>query len=222
MSGTDLKDFSSEFACPYSAGAEFDRALSRAETLSQSGDLEGAVELLSHLEKKYMRASRLFDLLGDVLIRRGQVEAGVRYKTLNEILKGTFRIALQESEVRGSVAYAVPSTIAPTPAEPRVAEQAPQVHLSPPVSPGTPSQPETTEEYIPMTTAMANEFMRQGHFDKALGIYNVLVAKQPEDENLIVSRERARKKTREKKVLGMLQRWLENIERLKSEQTSRI
>lgn len=222
MSGTDLKDFSSEFACPYSAGAEFDRALSRAETLTQNGDLEGALELLSHLEKKYMRAARLFDLLGDVLLRRGQVEAGVRYKTLNEILKGTFRIALEEGGTRGPLPFSAPAAIQTSPRAHAIIEPPSQAIATPPVPPETSPQPEEAAEYVPMTVAMAKEFMRQGHFDKALSIYNVLITKNPEDESLIVDRERARKKSREKKLVGMLQRWLENIERLRGEQGSRI
>jgi tetratricopeptide (TPR) repeat protein len=215
MSGTDLKDFSSEFACPYSAGAEFDRALSRAESLAQKGDLEGAIELLSHLEKKYMRAARLFDLLGDLLLQRGQIEAGVRYKTLNEILKGTFRIALEEGGVHGSMPY-----VAAAPTQPTLTPMG--VGVPPSVASRGIQPPTATTEYVPMTAAMAKEFMRQGHYDKALGIYNVLIKKNPEDEALVIDRERARKKGREKKLVGMLQQWLANIERLKGEQGSRI
>jgi hypothetical protein len=222
MSGTDSKEFSGEFTCPYSAGAEFDRALSRAETLAQSGDSEGALELLWHLEKKYMRAARLFDVIGDVLLRRGQVEAGVRYKTLNEILRGTFKIALEESGSRGLVPFAAMGSVQPPPAT--AAESAPSSPLpeTSSAAPRSSEPPEESAEYIPMTAAMANEFMRQGHFDKALGIYSVLVGKAPEDESLISARERARKKKNEKKVVTMLQRWLNNIERLKGERDARL
>ena len=42
-------------------------------------------------------AAKLFDLLGDALLRRGNIEEGLRYKTLHEVLKGTFKIATDEA-----------------------------------------------------------------------------------------------------------------------------
>ena len=93
MSSPDAKDLTKQFSCPYSAGMEFEQVLRKAQALLSEADLEGALELLTHLEKKYVNAARLFDLLGDVLLRRGSIEEGIRYKTLHEILKGTFKIA---------------------------------------------------------------------------------------------------------------------------------
>ena len=114
MSGTQSKDFSAEFSCPYSAGMDFEQAIAKARSLCASGDLEGAHELLSHLEKRFVRAARLFDLYGDVLLQRGFVKDGIRYKTLHEILKGTFKIAKEEANAletrmrRGSSAAGLP------------------------------------------------------------------------------------------------------------------
>lgn len=219
MSGTDAKELSGEFSCPYSAAAEFDRAIATAETLVQSGDLEGAMELLWHLEKKYMRAARLFDVIGDLLLQRGQAEAGVRYKTLNEILRGTFKIALEESTGRGRMPFAALGSAQPfTGVAP---ESSPAASQSEPSTPDSGEASDEAARYVPMTAAMANEFMRQGHFDKALGIYDVLVSRDPEDESLVVARDRVRKKRNEKKVVTMLQRWLNNIERLKGERDAR-
>ena len=97
MTGTDTKDDASQFSCPYSAGAEFDHVLKKAETLLQNADLEEALDLLTVAEKRYVRAAKLFDLLGDALLRRGNIEEGLRYKTLHEVLKGTFKIATDEA-----------------------------------------------------------------------------------------------------------------------------
>ena len=78
-------------------------------------------------------------------------------------------------------------------------------------------EPESGEaDFIPVTAAMGQEFMRQGHFDRALEIFNLLVKRNPEDQSLIQTREKARKKSREKKLLGVLRKWLENIEQMKS------
>jgi tetratricopeptide (TPR) repeat protein len=221
MSATDSKDFSGEFTCPYSAGAEFDRALNKAETLAQSGNLEEALELLWHLEKKYMRASRLFDVIGEMLLQRGQMEAGVRYKTLHEILKGTFKIAVEESGSRsvGPFAGMGPAQVSPSMVGGVSAASSSAEAQS--VTVATTELPEEAPEYIPMTVAMAKLLMQQGHFDKALGIYNFLISKDPKDESLLVARENIRKKKNEKKVVTMLQRWLNNIERLKTERDAR-
>jgi len=223
MSSTDAKDLSKEFACPYSAGVEFEQALSRARALFRDGDLEGALELLVHLEKKYVNAAKLFDLLGEVLLRLGNIGEGIRYKTLHEILKGTFRIAAAESTAYGQSA----------------AQKQLAGHPACPVSEAAARAPRTTRlvrkdgilgpeeevqagemDFIPVTAAMGQEFMRQGHFDKAFEIFRLLALKNPEDEALPQARERARKKSREKKVLSVLHRWLENIEQMKAGRSS--
>ncbi len=99
---TDTKDDPSQFSCPYSAGVELEHVLSKAEALIERADLEEALELLTVAEKRYVRAAKLFDLLGDVLLRCDRIEEGVRYKTLHEVLKGTFRIATDEAAVCAS------------------------------------------------------------------------------------------------------------------------
>jgi cytochrome c-type biogenesis protein CcmH/NrfG len=64
---------------------------------------------------------------------------------------------------------------------------------------------------------MAHEFMRQGHYDRALSIFNTLMEKRPADQELRAAMEKARRKSREKTVLAVLQGWLENIQRMRRE-----
>ena len=44
-----------------------------------------------------MRAAKLFDLLGDVLLRCGNIEEGLDTRPFHEVLKGTFKIASDEA-----------------------------------------------------------------------------------------------------------------------------
>jgi hypothetical protein len=67
---------------------------------------------------------------------------------------------------------------------------------------------------------MGHEFIRQGHFDRALEIFTLLAARHPEDQSLQEAKEEARKKGRQNMVLEVLQRWLGNIERMKSSHPS--
>lgn len=226
MSSPHAKGLLKEFACPYSAGIEFEQVLSKAEALFHGADLEGALELLTHLETKYVNAARLFDLLGDVLLRRGNIEEGIRYKTLHEILKGTFKIAASESgtHTRSST---------PKPFASRTPSAGPEAHAEvrqpcgmPADAPAVCDAEEEAEadkaEFIPVTAAMGQEFMRQGHFERAFEIFSLLVQRNPEDESLVKAREQARKKSREKRLLSVLHKWLENIEQIKAGRASAI
>lgn len=220
MSSPDAKDLAKQFSCPYSAGMEFEQVLRKAQALVSEADLEGALELLSHLEKKYVNAAKLFDLLGDVLLRRGSIEEGIRYKTLHEILKGTFKIAAGHAVSYGASELHEPHGGRPASTVP---DRSP-VAFKPPTPEKEAAGISMAEEepgsgeadFIPVTAAMGQEFMRQGHFDRALEIFNLLMKKNPEDESLLQAREKARKKSREKKLLGVLRKWLENIEQMKS------
>jgi tetratricopeptide (TPR) repeat protein len=205
---------------------EFEQVLRKAQALFRDANLEGALELLVRLEKKYVDATKLFDLLGDVLLRRGDIEQGIRYKTLHEILKGTFKIAAAESG-----ASAKP-TLQRSPAgrstfqgreAPAGFERLTGLHEAVVSTFGAEDDVQAErEEFIPVTAAMGQEFMRQGHFDRAFEIFSLLLRKAPEDESLIEARERARKKSREKKLLSVLQKWLENIEQMKAGRPSTV
>jgi tetratricopeptide (TPR) repeat protein len=217
MTGTDTKDDASQFSCPYSAGAELDNLLKRAETLLQSGDFEQAIELLTLAEKKYVRAAKLFDLLGDALLRCGKIEEGIRYKTLHEVLRGTFKIATDEdvclsgrrtkiadSEyAAGTSGEAAGANFCASDEEALAACEMLERRAKAP-------------DFIPVTAAMGDELMRQGHFDRATEIFALLAAKHPEDQSLHEAKERARRKGRQTLVLDILQRWLGNIEQMKS------
>ncbi len=75
-------------------------------------------------------------------------------------------------------------------------------------------------DFVPLTSAMGHEFMRQGHFDRALEIFTVLAARNPEDRSLNEAKEKARKKSRQSAILEVLQRWLGRIEQMKSSRPS--
>jgi hypothetical protein len=222
MTGTDTKDDANLFSCPYSAGAEFDHVLKKAEALLQRADVEEAVELLTGVEERYVRAAKLFDLLGDALLRRGNTEEGLRYKTLHEVLKGTFKIATDEgfcSPGRGQ-STADPDYASGLDVRPPVQEVCAPTDEGALAPCGIPEKKLKTSDFIPVTAAMGHEFIRQGHFDRALEIFTLLAARHPEDQSLQEGKEEARKKGGQNLVLEVLQRWLGNIERMKSSHPS--
>ena len=175
---------------------DFEQGLDQARTLFQNSDLDGAFRLLQNLEAKYISASSLFDLLGDVLLRKGDVEQGLHYKQLHQVLNRTLQIA------RG----AVPKT--------REAAVAPIAELSP--SSSGPEQNFPDMSYAPVTAAMAHELMRQGHFDKAAEILNILLQQNPEDGSLKEILDQATKKGAERRMLRTLGGWLNNIKYIKA------
>jgi len=216
------------FQCPFSAGADLDQALNRARSLLQSGEFDACLDVLAVLEKKYVRAVSIFELLSELHLKLGHLEEGTRYKALYETLRGAFQIAGETTkayreevlEARESEAPPAPETIPEWPApvpEPAVLPEfrsfAPE--LRPEVlTPGSGG-------LFPVTTAMGEEFVRQGHFDRAASIYEQLLKRHPEDEGLKSSLNDARRKMREKKMLGVLQSWLSNIENMKSSRRSK-
>jgi len=227
----ETKSRGEQFASNSSRGMDFQQAVGRARTLLQSGDVERSLALLIELEKKYVRAVELFDLMGEVLLRLGDYEAGIRYKTLHEILRGTFRISGEERKAYEEAltggfepeVFAAPDAVpAEEPSHPPVAEQPELRKIEP--EPGTVDSEESTEMdspgsegLFPVTAAMGHEFMRQGHFDRATEIFDLLLARKPENDAIRASRERAHKKSVEKQVVGVLRGWLGNIDKIRSE-----
>jgi hypothetical protein len=179
-------------ACPYSAASEFERAVNMAQDLLDESDLDGALKVLNALEAGYMSGTRLFDLLGDVFLRKGEVEEGIRYKTLHEVLKGTFKIATQR-RTRGSEEQGIATVEGAAPT----------------------TEAESDVPEFPVTVAMAQEFMRQGHYDRAAKVFAKLSRMHPEDTLLQDAEYQARKKCGEKDLVGILKRWLGNIDRLR-------
>jgi hypothetical protein len=192
MSDTESNARPKQNACPYSAASEFERTVNKAQDLLEKSDLDGALGILSVLESGYINCTKLFDLLGDVFLRKGNVEEGIRYKTLHEVLKGTFKIATQLTERRMG--------------EGQVSDQ--EEPLGPPEE--VPAEPE-----FPLTVAMAQEFMRQGHYDRAARVFAKLSEMHPEDGLLRDAEEKARKKYGERELMGVLQKWLSNIDLMK-------
>jgi len=70
--------------------------------------------------------------------------------------------------------------------------------------------------YAPVTAAMAHELMRQGHFDKAAEILNILLQQNPEDGSLKEILDEATKKGTENPILRTLGGWLNNIKDIKA------
>jgi len=174
----------------------FERRLDYARDLLQNANLEGAFGVLQDLEAQYIAASSLFELLGDVLIRKGDVEEGIHYKQLHQILNRTLQIA------RGAKT-----------AQERIAEQKTRAYRA---TPALEEEFDPDLVYTPLTAAMAHELMRQGHFDKAAKILEVLVEQNPDDESLREVRDRADKEVRENQVLRTLGGWLNNIKQIKA------
>jgi tetratricopeptide (TPR) repeat protein len=199
MSYTGDKDYGKEFECPYLAGRDFEDAVAKAETLLEKGGTESALLLMLNLEKKYVKAARLFDLLRTAYLRLGREEDGTRsesiYRALMDLFErsgtygGTEETHLQEEEdAEGMDTGEIDS---------------------PPAA-----------SLFPVTAAMGHEFMRQGHFDRALEIFEALLVSNPEDEALQQSRDEAHKKSRETKMLEFLKGWLGAIEKIRSDRSS--
>lgn len=199
MSYTEDKDYGKEFTCPYLAGRDFEDAVAKAESLLEKGETESALILLRNLQGKYVRTVRLFDLLGAALARAGNFEDGTRCRSLYGELRDVFK----RSGADGGAEEA-------TREEEEAAEETGETEIGTPPSAGL----------FPVTAAMGDEFMRQGHFDRALEIFDALLVSNPDDETLQQSREKAHKKGRETKMLEFLKGWLGAIEKIRSELSS--
>ena len=193
MSDIDSKDSSKGSGSQHSSGGLFVNGLSRARHLIQNGDLNEALDLLLGLEARYVSAVDLFDLLGEVLLARGSVKEGIRYKTLYEVLRGTFQIAIDEASRDVLAESGLRSSL-----------------FSDGIVTGDTDL--EIDDFAPVTPAMGQEFVRQGHYEQAVRVFDKLVARSPGDVALREAREAAAKKDREKKLLGVFQRWLKNIE----------
>lgn len=200
MSYTGDRDFGKEFACPYLAGRDFEDAIQKADTLLEKGENESALLLLLNLEKKYVKAARLFDLLKTAFSRIGCAEDGARSKSMYDGLVDLFE---RSGSCRETVEEAALHE-----------EQQPEG-----IDTGDIDGPPAASLF-PVTAAMGREFMRQGHFDRALEIFEALLAGNPEDEDLQRSRDEAHKKSRETRLLEFLKGWLGAIEKIRSEQSS--
>jgi hypothetical protein len=181
----------------------FEEVLERAENLFRSSDDEGALRLLLDLQERYVAATRLFDLLGEILIRRGALGEGIRYRTLFQILSSTLQIQGHDAQIATGPAPVRPAR--PSGEGPRPSDSTGPNAFALPTS--------------HVTAAMGRQLMQQGHYDQAQNVFDSLLAKNPDDEELRAARESARRKIREKRVLGILERWLHHIDRMKSDRS---
>jgi len=197
-----------------SSGADFELGVRHARLLIEKGKIESALEVLRELEEKYVRATAIFDALGDAFLAKGEVSQGIRYKTLHQILKGTFRIVSEESSGM-RLAHPGPGA-APHEDVVQTAEHSVRPEAA------VPSEEQEIDDVVPVTLTMAQELMRQGHYDRAAGILEHLVGQSPNDDTLKELQGSARRKTREKKLLEVFQRWLKNIEQMRSGESTAL
>ncbi len=179
--------------------ANFSGGLKNAETLIKLKNYDAALDLLSRLQAEYVDAVRVFDLMGDVLLKQGNTKEGIRFKTLHEVVKGTFRIVKEEISL----------------ADLRLSAKAVSCAEEPRESAKDQSDEEDSE-YFPLTESVAKECVRQGHFDRAAAVLTKLLRDKPGDADLLAALEEARKKQKGKKLLKVFQQWLDNIEQMKT------
>jgi tetratricopeptide (TPR) repeat protein len=207
--GDFMSNYNSDFddnGVSAATASAFDIAIDKARALYADGDLDEALATLNTIETQYIRAAKLFDLLGDVLIEQDNLAEGIRCKTLYEVLKGTFNILTQESQ-----RHCMPTT-AP-------AAEFPARTTAEDIDFGSIDGPEEQSAApLPVTLSMGNLCLGQGHFDKALDIFTKLANANPDDTNVRNALQLAKKKRGEKQLLGVLKNWLKGIRVLKSDE----
>ena len=196
----------------HGSAVDFDAGLKRARTSLEKGQIDDALKILGELEQDYVRASAIFETLGDAFLAKGNVSEGIRYKTLHQILKGTFRIVREES-ARGKQRLQEPPYIS----RDLVREATDKASLQKEAQRG---EHTAEEEVVPVTLSMAQELMRQGHYDRASSIFDRLLRQNPDEDSLKQARDLALRKRRDKHLLNILQRWLTNIEQIRSGETT--
>lgn len=207
------------------AAADFEQTLNEAKRLLDGPDTSTALALLHQLEQKYIKAVAVFDLIGDALLKQGVLEEGIRYKTLHEVLKGTFKIAMEESS-RSRKTSATPFPIGTSTKIPTlpVFGKTTDVILIDSMKVGGAGTGDTTcvDDVLPVTAAMGQELLRQGHYDRAFYVFSRLLQNNPDNEELALARDKAKKAASEKKVVGVLQKWLKNIENFKDDRSEPV
>jgi hypothetical protein len=186
-----------------------ERTLERARKHIENSHLDDALTMLHDLEKRFFEGSRLFDLLGEVLLRQGKIDEGIRYRALYQELKNT----LASAGKRGRF-YPLGAGICQGQETTQAEEGSSRVHAA---ALGEPChQAPAQASFTPLTAAMGHELMRQGHCDRALAIFDMLVERNPGDEKLKEARDQARARLGGQHALTTLSRWLENIENMKA------
>lgn len=180
----------------------------KAEFLLEEECFEEAIAVLRNVEARYIEYVRIFDLLGEALKYTGNNFEAIRYRTLHEVLKGTFGILQETRTPQEEIAGDLPSLgneSRPTwkRTEDRLAwQKSARGH-------------KTHVDEVHRTLSMGQEFVRQEHYDKALDIFDELAAKDPKNQAVVQAIESAVKKRNEKHVLKVLQKWLNNLDAVK-------
>jgi hypothetical protein len=183
--------------------SSLEEGLKEAKALLKDNDLDRALKLLTRLESRFISGIELFDCLGEVLIRLGNKQEGVHYKTLHTVLQGTFTVAMKDARSSRS---------------PGAGAAAKTESIEKALSSGEQSDEWTggADEFLPMTAAMAHAFVLQGHIGRALQIYERLLRQNPNDASVREARDQAFRKKQKQELLEVLHRWLANIEQIKS------
>jgi hypothetical protein len=215
MSDTEPTEPTAEIGYPAASEDDFERVLGEATRLYRRAEFEGALKLLYCLEDRFGRHLRFMPLLGDVLMTMGEERRGLRYKVLHDVLTSALNVGWDKM-LEPSVGDAVP----PVPQN-EGEEPGPE---APSKAAWRAASKELAEEakddavpYTPPTISMGRLFMRQGHYDRALNTFQALLKASPEDSFLKELRDRAQKKDREKRLLGVLQKWAQTIDEMKSD-----
>ncbi len=206
-------------------GLSLEEGIEKARLFLRDGNPREALALLTGLESRYVGAVKLFDLIGDVLLSMGELDEGVKYKTLHQIVSGTFRIMTEARKPRTDMPHICSEPSLETRPEPCPSEEFAGSPVEIADETEVPAMPagilEAEGRLFPATSSMAKEFMRQGHYERAAEIFEMLADNNPGDSSLRMAADKARKKGKEKKVLNILESWLANIEKMKSDLPSR-
>ncbi|MGC8907987.1 MAG: hypothetical protein ACP5M0_11185 [Desulfomonilaceae bacterium] len=196
---------------------EFFSELARARMLLEQGNIDACLNVLITLGADYRRGAQFVDLLGDAFLVKGDIHAGIRYKTLFEILTRVLdsvdkrAASLNETRERDRSSAASASFMPQfqslrIPSEPDD-EGAPEAH-----EPGFDSS-----SFMPVTLAMGKQFLAQGHFDLAIGVFERLRQRDPLDHEVNDLLNQAKASKKRKTALHVLQKWLKNVESLKAQ-----
>lgn len=206
-------------AVPRGDALEFSREIVRAKTFLEQGRIESCLEILAGIAKKYKEGSYFVDLLGDAYLDKGDIHKGARYKTLFEILRkildtidSEFLAPSKKNDHESSV--------------PKRPFLQPCSHTSPSSLMDLESTPDAEEpgfispEVMPVTLAIGKQYLAQGHLDLAIAVFEKLREQNPTDleiQNLLTE---AHTDKRRATVLRILQGWLKQVEKLKTQRKS--
>lgn len=215
MDSAKLRRVGSPHGIPNGGHVEFLRELTRARSLLDQGDGAGCLKMLRDLEEEYREGALVLDLLGDVLVQSGDLQTGIRYKTLFSILRKILEandkgessdVATPSQGDQGWPIYAKgPFAFADMQRSGWKDSSVTRIHE------GDPS----ASDFVPATPAMGKQLMIQGHFDLALRIFGRILIEHPEDQDVRSLMEEAERLKKQKRMLDVMQGWLENIEKMK-------